>query len=78
MRRRAAWPEAPATYQAGSDPVLALAQRLDAAIRAHRHDDWRGHQARENEIKRALLLLLGNDVAEVERLFPIIKQQREY
>ncbi len=70
--------EAPATYQAGSDPVLALAQRIDAAIRSHRHDDWRGHQARENEIKRALLPLLGNDVAEVERLFPIIKQQREY
>ena len=43
-----------------------------------RPDDWRGHQARENEIKRALLPLFDNDVQEVERVFLIIKQQREY
>ena len=48
------------------------------AVRRVRPDDWRGHQARENEIKRALLPLLKNDVDEVERIFLIIKAQREY
>lgn len=78
LASRHAVADAPMTDQVGGDSILVLAQRVDAAIRSHRHDDWRGHQARENEIKRALLPLLGNDVAEVERLFPIIKQQREY
>jgi type I restriction enzyme, R subunit len=44
-----------------------------------RPDDWRGNQARENQIKReALLPLLENDVEEVERVFQIIKKQQEY
>jgi type I restriction enzyme R subunit len=55
----------------------ALALQIDQAVKEVRPDDWRGHQARENEIKRALLPLLGN-TGEVERIFLIIKQQREY
>jgi type I restriction enzyme R subunit len=51
---------------------------IDEAVRRVRPDDWRGHQAKENEIKRALLPLLHNDAPEVERLFLIIKQQSEY
>jgi type I restriction enzyme, R subunit len=43
-----------------------------------RLDGWRGHQAKENTIKAAILPLLGNDVAEVERIFLIIKAQTEY
>jgi type I restriction enzyme R subunit len=54
-----------------------LALKIDAAIKRVRPDDWRGIQARENEIKRALYELL-NDKAEVERIFLIVKQQREY
>lgn len=57
---------------------LELANQLDAAIRAARPADWRGHQARENIIKQALLPLLDNDVAEVERIFAVIKQQADY
>ena len=57
---------------------LKLAVAIDEVVRRVRPDDWRGHQARENAIKHALLPLLHNDVAEVERIFLIIKQQTEY
>jgi len=60
------------------EAALALALTIDATVRRVRPDEWRGHQARENEIKRALLPLLGGNVAEVERIFLIVKQQREY
>lgn len=64
-------------YLAVGDPKLALALAVDKKVREVRPDDWRGHQARENEIKRALLPLLG-DAQEVEHIFLIIKQQAEY
>lgn len=60
----------------GQDEDLAI--RTDKVIREVRPDEWRGHKARENEIKRALLPLLGNDSDEVERIFLIVRQQREY
>ena len=56
----------------------ALALQIDAAVRRTRPDGWRGIQARENVIKAALWPLLGNDVAVVERVFLIVKQQAEY
>jgi len=61
-----------------ADLVLELALRIDQTVRMNKPDDWRGLQARENVIKAALLPLLGNDVAEVERIFLIIKAQAEY
>lgn len=64
--------------KADSDARLGLAVEIDETILRVRPDDWRGNQARENEIKRALLPILGNDPQEVERIFPIIKQQKEY
>lgn len=60
------------------DARLALALAIDDTVKRVRPDDWRGHQARENEIKRALLPLLNDDAEEVERVFQIILQQREY
>ena len=60
----------------GEDEELAI--KLHDAVKRVRSDAWRGHQARENEIKQALLPLLSNDPAEVERIFLIIKQQQEY
>ena len=42
-----------------------------------RPDAWRGVQAREQVIKAALYEIL-QDEAEVERIFLIIKAQREY
>ncbi len=70
--------EEPATYGTAQDPRLTLALAIDEAVRCVRPDDWRGHQPKENEIKRALLPLLHNDAQEVERIFLIIKQQSEY
>jgi len=71
-------PEVPGEYTVSGDPVLDLAIKIDATVRRVKPDDFRGHQAKENTIKAALLPLLENDKAEVERIFPIIKAQREY
>jgi type I restriction enzyme R subunit len=54
-----------------------LALRIDDAVRKVRPDGWRGVQAREQVIKAALYGIL-QDVAEVERIFLIIKAQAEY
>lgn len=67
-----------AEFIISGDPVLHLALEIDEAVRKTRPDGWRGHQAKENIIKAALLPILGNDVEEVERIFLVIKAQREY
>ena len=54
------------------DPALTLALQIDETVQRVKPDQFRGHQAKENEIKRALLPLLGNDLVEVERIFKII------
>jgi type I restriction enzyme, R subunit len=70
--------ESKAEYTVSGDRVLDLALQIDTTVRRVKPDDFRGHQARENMIKAALLPLLNNDVEEVERIFLIIKAQREY
>ena len=62
----------------GRDRALELALQIDQTVKRVRPDGWRGIQTRENVIKGALLPLLGNDRAEVERMFLIIKAQTEY
>lgn len=57
------------------DEVLAL--KLDAVVRENRPDGWRGVEARERVIKAALYEVL-QDKDEVERIFAIVKAQREY
>jgi len=54
-----------------------LAVKIDETVKKSRPDGWRGYQPKENTIKAALLPLLGNE-AEVERIFLIIKAQKEY
>lgn len=54
-----------------------LALQIDDAVKKVRPDGWRGIQAREQVIKAALYGVL-QDVAEVERIFLIIKAQAEY
>jgi type I restriction enzyme R subunit len=56
----------------------ALALKIDETVRRVRPNAFRGNQAKENVIKAALLPLLGNDRTEVERIFLIIKAQKEY
>lgn len=64
-------------YDAGADEKLKLAMRIDEGIRRVRHDGWRGVQPREQVIKAELYRIL-RDEAEVERIFLIVKAQRDY
>ena len=61
----------------GREATLDLAVKIDAAVKRDRPDGWRGVQTRELIIKGTLFNIL-EDVDEVERVFAIIKQQREY
>jgi type I restriction enzyme R subunit len=54
-----------------------VALKIDQAVKLTRPDGWRGIQAKEQVIKRALYDVL-QDFTEVERIFLIVKQQREY
>ena len=69
--------EPPGEYDASGNPVLEKAKRIDAAVKQVRPDGWRGVQSREQVIKAALYKILL-DTTEVERIFLIIKAQREY
>ena len=55
-----------------------LALKIDETVRRVRPNAFRGNKARENVIKAALMALLENDKAEVERIFLIITAQPEY
>jgi type I restriction enzyme R subunit len=65
-------------YAVDGDPALILALKIDETVKRVKPDDFRGYKAKENIIKAALLPLLRNDEAEVERIFKIIFQQHEY
>lgn len=59
----------------GENEELAL--KIDDTVKAKSPDGWRGVQAREQVVKRALYDVL-QDIDEVERIFSIIKAQKEY
>lgn len=65
-------------YSVTGASAIELAAAIDETVKRVRPNAWRGVQARENVIKSALLPVLGNDVAEVERIFLVIKAQSEY
>jgi len=58
-----------------NDEELAL--KIDAKVKQVRPDGWRGVQTREQVIKAALWDIL-EDADEVERIFLILRAQREY
>lgn len=60
----------------GSNEALAL--QIDETVKRVRPNAWRGTKPKENEIKAALMPLLGDDEAEVERIFLIIHAHSEY
>ena len=64
-------------YKVSGDPMLKLAQKIDDAVKQVRPDSWRGVEPRERVIKHALFDIL-RDENEVERIFLIIKAQKEY
>ncbi|HEY3049701.1 MAG TPA: hypothetical protein VGJ72_19830 [Polaromonas sp.] len=51
--------------------------RIDAAVKTHRPDGWRGVQAREQVVRKAIFDVLQS-IALVEPIFLVIKQQGEY
>lgn len=57
------------------DEALAIA--CDEAVRLNRQMDWKGDERKEEMVKYALYKVLKN-VDEVERIFPIVKNQWEY
>ncbi|MEK6627188.1 MAG: HsdR family type I site-specific deoxyribonuclease [Bdellovibrionota bacterium] len=59
----------------GQNEEMAL--QIDERVKQVRPDAWRGVQAREQVIKAALYEIL-QDESEVERVFLIIRAQREY
>ncbi|WP_419788125.1 type I restriction endonuclease subunit R [Pseudodesulfovibrio sp.] len=59
----------------GQDEELAL--KIDSVIHEVRPDAWRGVQAKERVIKAGLFGVL-HDVDEVERVFQIVIEQKEY
>jgi type I restriction enzyme R subunit len=70
--------ETAADYKGGGDSLLDLALKIDETVRRVRPNAFRGNKTKENVIKAALLPLLDNNQAEVERIFLIIKAQTEY
>jgi type I restriction enzyme R subunit len=69
--------EGSSSYASSEDSVLDLAVKIDETVRNVRSDDWRGVEPRERTIKQALYDILQN-TDEVERIFLIVKEQKEY
>ena len=55
----------------------ALAIQIDEVVRRVKQVDFRGDERKENLIKYEIYMLLKNE-AEVERIFSIIKEQKDY
>ena len=54
-----------------------LAIEIDAAIKDSKKADWRGNLPAENLIKKAIFDIV-DDVDQVNSLFEIIKEQKDY
>ncbi len=77
--------ERPPPYGDEPDPDAAgigrrkeTALALDAEVRRVRKADWRGNRIKEREVRNAVRRVLGGDDALTERIFDIVKAQRDY
>lgn len=59
----------------GKDEGLASA--IDAEIRKTKKDDWRGNKFKEKEVRNAIRGHLS-DSAQVDFIFDLVRNQREY
>lgn len=59
----------------GKDEALAV--RVDSAVRQTNKDGWRGNKVKERELRYAVLAALP-DEADGERIFELVKNQRDY
>ena len=76
-----AWREkAPRDYgpEKADDVREAMALALDSAIRLVKKADWRGNRFKEREIRIAIRSELDGDEALTEKIFELVKNQREY
>jgi type I restriction enzyme R subunit len=55
-----------------------LAMRVDEVVRNVKKDGFRGNRFKEREIRGALRSVLGSDDGLVDRVFDLVKAQREY
>lgn len=71
----------PAAHYGSTTPTdlrVAKALALDRAIRDVKKADWRGNKFKEREVRNAIRSELGNTESLVEKIFEIVKNQREY
>lgn len=61
-----------------SDEQLRKAVAVDHAIRLVKKADWRGNRFKEREVRNAIKDVLGDDDTLVDRVFGIVKAQRDY
>ena len=59
----------------GRDENLAIA--LDNVIRRTKKDNWRGSKIKQREVKNAIKKFLPH-VGELNKIFEIVKEQKEY
>lgn len=59
------------------DKNATLAIKIHEGIERVKKADWKGNRQKENEIKAVLYKIL-EDEKEVERIFPIIKENKEF
>ncbi len=60
------------------DARAGAAVAIDCAIRRVKKADWRGNRIKEREVRNAIGSVLGNDADFVDRIFEIVKAQRDY
>jgi type I restriction enzyme R subunit len=61
----------------GNDATVAMVMALDASIKEHRPDGWRGVTAREQLVKQAIYNVI-KDIDAVNRIYPIVFAHKEY
>ena len=65
-------------YGTCDDPMLELAQAIDERVKVARPDDWRDNNGPKEKAVKAALNEVLESVDDVERIFPIIKAQKDY
>jgi type I restriction enzyme R subunit len=69
---------APRVGRAAATSREEKALAIDRSIRDVKKADWRGNRFKEREVRNAILAALGDDEALVDRIFEIVKAQRDY
>jgi len=64
--------------QSPTDRQAARALALNRAICEVKKADWRGNTFKEREVKNAIRSVMGDQPHQVDKIFEIVKNQREY